>query len=705
MTIKIAARGGWAGLDLALDRLRGAAALLGMEVREAQAGDERPPDIVVAASAEEAAALGLSADGRLRPEGFEIRRVRSSGRQMLAVLATDRTGAMYGVFELAERLLAAGGLEGVAECLANPALPLRAVKFNLPWSTYRTGAAFELQRETVRDLSFWRGFLGMMAENRYNALTLWCLHPFPYMIRPTNFPKACPFTDAELAEWKAFWTALFRMAREHGIETYMVNWNIFVSEAFRQHYDPNAVDDTQHYYGDAYSTELIERYTRECVTQLIDEYPDLTGIGTSLGERMNDMTPEERQRWIENVYYEGMRAAGRPVKFIHRAPFSVDPAVTRTSIEKSGLPEPIWLEVKFNWSHAYSSTELLLTHGGSAGMEGYWSPPPETYKITWMMRNEDFFTLRWAQPTFVRAHLAANVHEYTGGYYIGSECFIPADDYSHRPGHPHIDWRYAYEKHWLYYMLWGRLLYDPAAPDSVFADALGRRFGAANGQALLKAYEAVCGMPMALASFFAFTWDFTLYAEGFIASDNDKCHRPAEAFISLRDLLESRPFDPRYLSLREYAERLADGRGTEGRVSPIDLAERLERDARRGLEQLDAIGDGPPSLACEKADIEAWALLGLYFAAKLRAGASYAVFERTGREDARREALYWLAPPNASAHWERLCAVTGAHYQEQPLLHLGNTPFTWELFRPQVEADLEFVRHGEATTHAQGNGR
>ncbi|MDQ1914512.1 hypothetical protein RAC89_29470 [Paenibacillus sp. GD4] len=636
--------------------------------------------------------FGLTADRSVGAEGFEIRRSPYEGNPALYILARDESGAMYGVLEVAEQLRIHGDLESISECIVNPGFSFRAVKFNLPWSTYRRNECFELQKETVRDLAFWQAFMDMMAENRYNVLTLWCLHPFPYMIKPTNFPKATPFTDEELADWKRFWTSLFQMAHDRGIETYLVNWNIFVSESFREHYDPSAVsDETFYHHGDYYSTDQIKQYTRECVTQLIDEYPGLTGFGISVGERMNGMTPQLRQDWIEDVYYEGMKAAGRPIKFIHRAPFSVDPSITRASIENNqGLPEPVWVEVKFNWSHAYSSTKLLMTHGGSEGMEGYWEPEPQNYKITWMVRNEDFFTLRWAQPDFIRRHLSENGQDYVGGYYIGSECFIPAVDYSHAPDSPHIQWTYAFEKHWLYYMLWGRLLYDPMTSDKVFANAIANRYGKSIGYPLLEAFSSVCKMPMALASFISFSWDFTLYTEGFLSTDKSE-YNSGQAFISLEDLLSSETLDPDYLSIRRYVDHITDNKSVEGYVTPLQLADTLENDARLGLGVLASIADGSPALCCEMGDIEAWAHLGLYFAAKLRAGVCFEFYVRTGEEAERQKALQWLEQPNAVKHWDDLIRVTNSHYVEQPLLHLGKTPFSWELFRPQVLEDIEFV--------------
>src|SRR5690606_33473798 len=123
---------------------------------------------------------------------------------------------------------------------------------------------------------------------------------------------------------------------------------------------------------------------------------------------------------------------------------------------------------------------------------------------------------------FVREHIQMNGQEYVGGYYIGSECFIPGIDYSHKPDSPHIHWDYAFQKHWLYYMLWGRLLYDPETTDDVFVQKLNQKLSISDGEVLLDAYSKVSKFPMALASYYKFTWDFTLYAEGFLATDESE---------------------------------------------------------------------------------------------------------------------------------------------------------------------------------------
>ncbi|NJL18769.1 MAG: hypothetical protein HC901_00105 [Bdellovibrionaceae bacterium] len=160
--------------------------------------------------------------GDIHKEGFAIRK---TGKQIV-ISGIDQTGIMYGMLELAEQIDMRGSLQEVQEGSQNPRFPFRAIKFNLPWSSYRRFEGLQANMEAARDLEMWRAFLDMMAENRFNTLTLWNLHPWPYLVRTKNFPDANPLSDEELADWKQFWTGLFQMAKDRGIDTYLLNWNI-----------------------------------------------------------------------------------------------------------------------------------------------------------------------------------------------------------------------------------------------------------------------------------------------------------------------------------------------------------------------------------------------------------------------------------------------------------------------------------------------
>jgi hypothetical protein len=254
-----------------------------------------------------------------------------------------------------------------------------------------------------------------------------------------------------------------------------------------------------------------------------------------------------------------IRDAKRPVKLMwsvnsvetkewHRT--SDDPTVDerrlRAAIENIDYVDgPVMMNLKFNWSHALSTPKLAQIHGGKVGST-YFTPAPRNYKISWIARNEDVFALRWGVPSFVRQHVLANgTAAYVGGYTVGSETYIPALDYfTARADHP--QWTYAFQRQWLFYMLWGRLLYDPATPDTVFSDEFTRRYRTKGGN-LLKAYELASATPLKLASLFYSQWDHTLYSEGMLWL-NGRTMR----YIGAEALIAQKVLDPDYVGIADY---------------------------------------------------------------------------------------------------------------------------------------------------------
>lgn len=641
--------------------------------------------------------LSVQPEAGLQPEGFALRPAEDG---TLSVIGADAAGAMYGGLALAEDIRGGTPLEAVEARQENPRVGFRAIKFNLPWDSYRRSDALQLHTETVRDLRFWERFLDMMAENRFNVLSLWNLHPFSYMVRSETYPEATPFSDEELAAWQDFYHGLFRMAKDRGIETYVVNWNIFVSPAFAEAHDVASYSIEGRYFADGDTSDVIKNYTREVVTQVINEYPNLTGLGLSLGEGMGGMTPREREDWVLETIIAGMQDADREAKLIHRVPFSAGlgsggstsaevETLTREALETiGGVERPIWVEVKFNWSHGHSTPQLVKVHGGPI-KDTYWNPPPEHYKLAWMIRNEDFFALRWGVPAFIRAHVQRNLHDYVGGYFIGSECYIPAVDYFTKLEAP-VDWDYAFERQWLFYMLWGRLLYNPDTPNAVFEAAFTRRYGA-GAAPLLRAYALASRMPLRLASFYDATWDFTLYSEGFLSKWGPEPTR----FIDVDRLIENGTLDPAYLSIPDYVEAAAEGRRFTGEeVTPLQLADTLEHDARQALALAGEVNPGEDaSLRYEVADVKAWAHLSLYFAEKLRGGVALHTFRTSGDEAQQARAVTHLE--RAAQHWGEVVAVTKPLYREMPLVHLldrDDEVFHWSKLQDAVRRDVEIAR-------------
>lgn len=643
----------------------------------------------------------------LEPEAFEI----INNGKFITIYGGDNSGMIYGSLALAEELSNGVELADIRSVKETPNFPFRGIKHNLPWDTYRPSMAFDQHYDTARDLDYWEAFLDMMAYNRFNSLTLWNLHPFTYMIMPRNFPEASPFTKEELNEWQKLYRGIFRMAKERGIDTYIVNWSIFVSEEFSKAHDVAHNNFYPHYYVEGDTTEIVKRYIRESVTQVLEEYPNLSGFAISHGEGMAGMTPRQRQDWMTETMIEGMRLADRPVKFIHRVPFSAGTGsegstslnteqITRQAMEKLDYFDgPIWVEMKFNWSHAHSTPKLVKVHGGELG-DTYFVPEPENYKITWMARNEDFFTLRWGVPDFIRAHIETNSASYVGGYFIGSETYIPAKDYFTKIKDP-VDWTYAFERQWLFYKLWGRLLYNPDTPDKVFKNEFTRRYGS-RGKNLLEAFALSSSTALRLASAWDLRWDFTLYSEGFLSlNENEEDYASSTLdYISVDRLIHRPALDPDYISVKDYvAATLSENSFPEDAITPPVLISMLQEDCQRALELVNDIETADnASLMYEVSDVKTWANLGLHFAEKLKGAIALQTYRLSGGESNKQKAVSHLE--KALSYWDEVIAITRPIYKDMHLTHYmgggferdDEKLFHWEHIRPEVAEDIEIAK-------------
>lgn len=641
--------------------------------------------------------------GRLAAEAFAI----IPEGKVITIYGGDNRGMIYGALALAETVRNGTPLAKVKPAKQAPHLEFRGIKYNLPWQTYRPSSALDQHFATARDLKYWQAFLDMMVENRFNSISLWNMHPYTFMIKPRNFPEASPWSEQELADWQHFYHELFRMAKERALDTYIVHWNIFVSREFAEAHDVARENFYPHYYVPGDTSEIVRRYLRECVKQVLEEYPDLDGIGVSHGEGMAGMTPLQRQRWMDDVIIAGMLEVDRPVKLIHRVPFSSGTAsapgvsknveeVTRAAMERLGdsFDGPIWVEIKFNWSHGHSTPKLEKVHGGKLG-DTYFVPKPKNYKITWQIRNEDFFALRWGVPDFIRQHIELNGNQdYVGGYFIGSETYIPALDYFTAVKEP-VDWTWAFERQWLFYKLWGRLLYDPETPDSLFQAEFSRRYGA-RGDNLLRAYSLASSTQLRLASLYDSRWDFTLYSEGFLALQGEHT-----SYISVDKLISQPTMASNYVSVAEYVEKQFSGKKSaeEGIVTPPVLAQHLERDCQEALRLVKDIDvAGNTSLMYEVADVKTWANLGLHLAEKLKGALALQTYRMAGGEKNKQEAIKHLQ--RALEYWDEVVKITRPIYRDMPLTHYNhnsfdankNNLFHWALIRDEVARDVEIAR-------------
>ena len=417
--------------------------------------------------------------------------------------------------------------------------------------------------------------------------------------------------------------------------------------------------------------------------------------------------------WIEDVVLAALTDARRPVNLIYRAALdNKAPTTVRHSIERfveackkiGRASVRVWVQLKFNWSHGHSTTKLIHAHGGGTG-SGYWQPPSQAYKMAWMVRNEDFFFLRWGNSRFIREHIARNGGSYVGGYITGSEGHIPAYDYATKTGSPTRTWDYDFERQWLYYQEWGRLLFDPNTPDSVFAQAYTKRARLASveqGELMLQAMHNASIMPLRLAAFVWNTWDFTLHSEGFVQPTHHGTKKtPGKGFIDINTLIISKTLDPALQSVKDFVknETAASPSNHTITTTPLELADELLGSAETALTKIAMVPDGVGVLA-EKYDVRAWAHLSRYFGLKLQAAVSLQRFRTRGGTGHKEDAVTKLL--EAQVEWKAVVNVTSTHLGQPSLggaiflLDYGegyDKPglFSWKQMTPHVANDHGIV--------------
>ena len=639
--------------------------------------------------AAEAAPIRLAIDPALGPEIFTVAAAGDPSATP-TVTGGDAAGLGLGCLHLVDLLRDGVDPASLSPVSITSRFSIRALKVNLPWASYRQHASLALHDTAQRNPDFWLALLDHLAESRFNMLTLWAQHPFHYMVDIPEFPEARSMPMGELERWQELWRTVFAAAHERGIQAHVFFWNIFVSPAFAEAHGVASYCRDWHHIGDGDQSPVVRDYNRAAVRTLIDTYDDLDGIGVAMSERMGGMTPAERGQWVEDVIVAGMHDAKRPAALCLRVPHSagtqnigtMDRAAEsfgRELLERVRPTGRLWTEVKFNWSHGHSSPHLRKIHGG-ASSDLMWNPPPDNYEVAWMVRNEDFFVLRWAEPGFVREHIRENGLPGVGGYLTGSECHIPAADYI---THPDSDasYQWAFERQWLFYQVWGRLLHDPSTSDRRFESLIDRRYGEGVGAVLLPAMRSAGRVPLRIATFLNFTWDHTLYAEAMLNRTG---------VVTIDQLIDATPLEPDWMSVREFVALGELTSAKQERTTPLTIASQSERDAVHALEQVGPLGEPPGRLGDEVADVRAWAHLGLYFANLLRGAIELARVD-AGDGDGDGDEAVRLAS-RALAEWDRIVAHTEHRYRPVPLQILEDRMYSWAELRGDVARSVDIAR-------------
>jgi len=242
------------------------------------------------------------------------------------------------------------------------------------------------------------------------------------------------------------------------------------------------------------------------------------------------------------------------------------------------------------------------------------------------------------------------------------------------------------DRQWLAFMLWGRLSYEPALPDSLFQKTLAVRHPSVPSDKLLAASVASSRIIPQTTRFFWGDIDLKWFPEASLSHPNQKGYYTVRSFVE-NDTMP----DAGVINVRQWRFRLLNNQPMQGQTPP-QVAEALSKyaaDTMKLLAELRPVAAKTDrELALTLGDYEAMAHLGDYYAEKIRAACDLALFDRSGDTAQRDSAVKHLE--TALTHWKSYAAVATAQYK--PALYNRAGYVDLNALTTKVAADIDLAK-------------
>jgi hypothetical protein len=645
--------------------------------------------------------VALSIDGKGVPQSYRLE------RETVRVAGADTAGLIYGGLDVAEaiRLGTFGDLKSGER---KPFIAQRGIKFNIPldlrtpsYSDNSDSAQANIPEVWSRE--FWREFLDEMARHRYNVLTLWNLNPFPSIVKVPEYPDVAladvlrgkrehfdhtfPFTgkdmyrpaflkDAEVVKKMtidqkiAFWNDVMKMAKDRGIDVYWGTWNAFVFTEEGKHGIARAKPDGE-----------MLKYFRASVRETVKTYPLLAGIGITAGEVMEaKMGALDKEEWLWQTYGEGIRDAlkdepKRQFRLIHRLHQTGTADIAK---HWKDYPGPFDFSFKYAVAHMYGMTNPPFIKP----LLGELSPRQRTWLT---VRNDDIYSFRWGDPKFAREFIRAMPGpDKVVGFYMGPDGFCWGREAMDLE--PETPRQLVMQKQWFSFMLWGRLSYAPTLSDEFFTRVLAARFPEVPADKLLAGWSAASRVIPEVTRFFWGNIDLKWFPEACLRHPGNQGFYTVKHFMEGKGMPESGD-----LTIRQWQDRLKSKKPMNG-TTPPEVAANLRQHAETAMkvvEELRPKQGTNKELRLTLGDIEAFARLGQFYAARIDGACELALFDAAG--DPKHQAVAVKHLERALGHWRDYAAVYAKQYRPAQLYNrVGNVDIP--KLAEQVAEDIEIAR-------------
>jgi hypothetical protein len=609
----------------------------------------------VASSALAAAKVTMAAT----PENLALLQGNLGGRQTILACGSDPRGLSYALLELAERARAAAPLDVSEPIAEQPANPVRSIMRQFVSELY--------DKPWFYDRAMWPKYFAMLASQRFNRFHLafglaydtlknvqdsYFLFTYPFLlavpgydVRATNVPDAERDKNLDTLRYINEECVAAGLDFELGLWMHGYQWAD----------SPKAQNLIT-----GLTPETHAPYCRDALTALLRALPAVSSVGLRIhGE--SGVAEGSYDFW--KAVFQGAAASGRKVELDLHAK-GVDATMIDNALA-TGLP--VAVAPKYSAEHMgmpYHPSEIRPSEIPTAGeigkglmslSEGQRSFT--RYGYADLMRDDRKYAVRprmfagtqrilmWGDPVWAAAY--ARSFRFCG--MTGADMMEPltcrgrrgsAVAGIRRSGYlaQRIEPQYDWEKYIGWYRTFGRAMYNPDCDAEVFDRAFGRdpktksfETALANASRILPLLTSVHLESAACDLYWPeINWNFPM------ASEIDKMFWDTPSPKTFQNVMA---LDPQlFSSCSEFADELLGERS--GKYPPVEAALWLEALAA-GAEAALTKAKPPRSIPYQRlmVDAQMQARLGQFFAAKLRAGVLFALFEKTGDRSALEQAL------------------------------------------------------------------
>lgn len=641
-------------------------------------------------------------------ESYVIRKESSSSKTVFTIIGSDLSGAMYGGIDFAERIKLYG-IEAIRDETISPYIEKRGLKFNIPLDA-RTpgyadfGSAAQANIANMWDITFWKEFIDQLARHHYNTISLWNEHPFPSLIKLSDYPDVAlddvkrttldldhlhstydtrgknvvspeilsnleTIKTISINEKIIFWQDVMQYAHDRGIAFYFFTWNVFIWGADGKHEITNNQDN-----------KITKDYYKKCITQMFVTYPHLAGIGLTAGENMKG----NKEEWLFDVYAEGMMDAQK--QFPERD-FTLIHRTHQTGIaDINDLFKPY--TGKFDFSFKYAGAHIYAYDNPTYTDVSFNNLPED--KRAWLeLRNDDIFNFRWGDPDFVRRFIT-NLPSQTKlrGFLMGPDGYVWGRDFTSTS--PEFRNKLEINKHWYRFKLWGNLSYNPNLNEAYFKRVVDNKFPQANGE-LFEAWTQASKIFPIVTEFHWWRRDLEWAVEGGIRREGwPKSSK--EEFHSLLDFIQGgkepniQPGSPNS-NIVDYVNNVLDNKQSIS-VTPPQVIEKLRKHSALALSLVKGINSSDDTeQEITIGDIKCMALLGNYYAEKIEGAVNYQFLLKTADTSYQTKAIANMK--KAAVVYKEMADIAAGQYKPQILARNGH--LDWQKIYKKVLKDIDLV--------------